>query len=109
MNGPAAPSQPETPSDRPKRTGQTEDSLIQITVKANINTDWCHFTTRFIEAITPVMNGLPFRAYIDDQFLAASTSPRAREYREIMNEIDSALTPEEHQELERLRKELYNL
>ena len=82
---------------------------IRIVFETEVCEDWFDFIARLARVIPLAVTSKPFLLYVPDEFLEGNRSIYALAYRRLMEEVDSALTPEEHELLVRMQRELHNL
>ena len=74
--------------------------VIELTI--DIDTCWLSLLTYIDQRIDPLLRNIPHTINIPDYFMVDNSHPRCKEYREMMSDIDSALSREEHDKLNTL-------
>ena len=67
---------------------------------------WMSMMTYVDQRLEPLLRNITYTLDIPESFLIDNHHPRCKEYCEMLKEIDSALSKEELEELEQLRKQV---
>ena len=77
---------------------------VKFELVIDVDVCWLSLLTYVNQRLEPLLRNIPYSLDIPDSFLVDNDHPRCVEFCELMAEVDTALSKEELEELELMRK-----